>query len=112
VLPAFEKARWFSSCGLSSGIVQLVMLISLEAGENSPEKFVGIFQEVCETQGEDDGLRFNAATVTAQPISEDADYQRIPVKFVGFLENACISIQIDPGFGDVITPEAAMPMKT
>jgi hypothetical protein len=65
----------FSSYGLSSGIVQLVMLISLEAGENSPEKFVRIFQEVCETQGEDDGLRFNAATVTAQPISEDADYQ-------------------------------------
>jgi Nucleotidyl transferase AbiEii toxin, Type IV TA system len=76
----------------------------LVRGENSPERFVQVFKEICETNVEDDGLRFDAATVTTEPITEDADYQGIRVKFVGYLENARIPIQIDLGFGDVITP--------
>lgn len=77
----------------------------LARGENSLEKFARIFREVCETHVEDDGLRFDAATVTAERIAEDADYHGIRVKFAGFLENARIRIQIDLGFGDVITPQ-------
>lgn len=76
----------------------------LARGENSPERFVEIFKEICEMKGEDDGLRFDAATVTAERITEDADYEGIRVKFIGYLENARIPIQIDLGFGDVITP--------
>jgi hypothetical protein len=76
----------------------------LASGENSPERFSEIFKEICEVDAEDDGLRFDAATVTAERITEDADYQGIRVKFVGFLETARIPIQIDLGFGDVITP--------
>jgi len=53
---------------------------------------------------EDDGLRFDAGTVTAERITEDADYEGVRVKFVAYLENARIPIQIDLGFGDVITP--------
>jgi len=81
----------------------------LARGENSPERFVTIFKEVCETDVEDDGLRFDAGTVTAERISEDGDYKGVRVKFVGYLENARIPIQIDLGFGDVITPA---PIKT
>lgn len=65
---------------------------------------MAIFKEICEIEVEDDGLRFDAATVTAERITEDADYEGIRVKFVGYLENARIPIQIDLGFGDVITP--------
>lgn len=43
-------------------------------------------------------------TVTAERITEDADYQGIRVRFLGHLENARIPIQVDLGFGDVITP--------
>jgi hypothetical protein len=46
---------------------------------------------------EDDGLRFDAGTVTADRIAEDANYEGIRVKFVGYLENARIPIQIDLG---------------
>jgi hypothetical protein len=84
----------------------------LAYGENSLERFSGIFREICNLEVEDDGLRFDAATVTAERITEDADYEGIRVKFVGHLENARIPIQIDLGFGDVITPapiEAAIP---
>lgn len=76
----------------------------LVRGENSPERFVEIFKEICGLEVEDDGLRFDAGTVTAERITEDADYEGVRVKFVGYLENARIPIQIDLGFGDVITP--------
>jgi hypothetical protein len=54
----------------------------------------------------DDGLRFDSTTVAAERITEDADYAGIRVKFIGYLENARLPIQIDLGFGDVITPAA------
>jgi hypothetical protein len=76
----------------------------LARGANNPQRFSAIFKEICEVDVEDDGLRFDAATVTAERITEDADYQGVRVKFVGFLDNARIPIQIDLGFGDVITP--------
>lgn len=76
----------------------------LASGQNSPERFVAIFKEICEMRVEDDGLRFDAASITAERITEDADYEGIRITFVGYLENARIPIQIDLGFGDVITP--------
>lgn len=84
----------------------------LARGQNSPERFAEIFREICNAEVEDDGLRFDAGTVTAEGIAEDADYEGVRVKFVGYLENARIPIQIDLGFGDAITPapvEAELP---
>lgn len=84
----------------------------LARGENSPERLVGIFREICDLKVAEDGLRFDATTVVAERITEDADYEGIRVKFVGYLENARIPIQIDLGFGDKITPgpvEAEVP---
>jgi len=78
----------------------------LARGQNSPERFAAIFKEICDAEVEDDGLRFDAATVAAERITEDADYEGIRVKFVGYLEGARIPIQIDLGFGDAITPAA------
>lgn len=76
----------------------------LARGENNPERFVGVFQEICELHVEDDGLDFDTSTVTAERITEDADYEGVRVKFVAYLEQARIPIQLDLGFGDVITP--------
>ena len=76
----------------------------LARGENNPERFVNVFQEICDLQVEDDGLRFDADMVTAERITEDAHYEGVRVKFVAYLENARIPIQIDLGFGDVVTP--------
>jgi Nucleotidyl transferase AbiEii toxin, Type IV TA system len=42
--------------------------------QNTPERFAGIFRDVCNIAVVDDGLRFDAGTVKAQRISEDADY--------------------------------------
>lgn len=84
----------------------------LARGQISPERFAEVFKEICNAEVEDDGLRFDAGTVTGERIAEDADYEGVRVKFVGYLENARIPIQIDLGFGDAITPapvEAELP---
>ena len=76
----------------------------LVRGDNNPKRFVDVFRQICEMRVEGDGLRFDADTVTAERITEDADYEGVRVKFAGYLEQARIPIQIDLGFGDVITP--------
>lgn len=84
----------------------------LAHGQNSPERFVEVFREICGIEVAADGLEFDPAGVTAERITEDADYEGIRLTFIGQLENARISIQIDLGFGDVITPapvEAQLP---
>jgi predicted nucleotidyltransferase component of viral defense system len=76
----------------------------LARGNNSPERFVEIFREISTVKVEDDGLRFDPNTVKAERIKEDADYEGVRVTFTAVLDKARIPIQIDVGFGDVITP--------
>ena len=45
----------------------------LAQGDNAPERFVDIFRDVCNIAVVDDGLRFDAETVKAERITEDAD---------------------------------------
>src|SRR2546428_3469013 len=54
---------------------------------------------------DEDGLRFDANTVDAERISENADYEGVRVTLVAYLERAKIPVQIDIGFGDTVTPE-------
>ena len=51
-----------------------------------------------------DGITFDAKTVKAERITEDADYEGVRVSFEGTLENAEIHMQIDIGFGDKVYP--------
>lgn len=60
----------------------------LARGDNSPERFVGIFKELCVIQVEPDGLTFDADSVKAQRITEDADYEGVRVTFTAHLERA------------------------
>jgi hypothetical protein len=78
----------------------------LARGDNAPERFAHIFRELCVLEVDEDGLRFDAETVEAQRISEDADYEGVRVSFVAYLERSKIPIQIDIGFGfgDIVTP--------
>lgn len=63
-------------------------------------------REVCTVDVEPDGMVFDPATVKAERIKEDADYEGVRVRFVGLLGKARVTMQIDVGFGDVITPGA------
>ena len=76
----------------------------LGRSDNAPERFARIFRELCVLEVDEDGLRFDAKTVEAERISEDADYEGVRVTFVAYLERAKIPIQIDISFGDIVTP--------
>ena len=77
----------------------------LSQGENTLERFQKIFEEICELNVADDGLRFDTASVKVGRIKEDQDYEGIRVTFLGYLEKGRLPVQIDIGFGDAITPE-------
>ena len=72
---------------------------------NSEENLVRIFRAVAEQQVPDDGLLFDAQSVTIEPIDEDAKYRGIRVKLLGRLANARIPMQIDIGFSDIPVPQ-------
>lgn len=71
---------------------------------NELEHIRALVAHVCETRPEPDGLEFDPKSVKAARIKEDADYEGVRVRFIGTLARARISMQIDIGFGDVVTP--------
>lgn len=71
--------------------------------DNSPENLAAIFREVCTIEG-DDGLAFDRGSVDARTIKEDADYEGVRIRFLGWLGKARITMQIDVGFGDKVHP--------
>ena len=74
-------------------------------GSPDPERFEGIFRDICRQNVEDDGLEFQSDSVRAESMKEDEEYQGLRLKLVSRLGNARIPIQIDIGFGDAVTPE-------
>jgi hypothetical protein len=63
------------------------------------------FRNVCITEVEDDGVVFRPETVVAERIKEDAEYEGVRVTLDGKLGTARLSLQVDVGFGDAVTPE-------
>jgi hypothetical protein len=76
----------------------------LSKGDNNPERYQQIFEEICDMNVEDDGVRFDRNTVKVEKIKEDQDYEGLRVTFTGFMETARLPVQIDIGFGDAVTP--------
>jgi hypothetical protein len=72
--------------------------------DNRLEVISAAIKEACLMDVEADGISFNAETVEAVRITEDAEYEGVRVRVQGGLGNARVSIQIDIGFGDVIVP--------
>jgi len=75
-------------------------------GEDSSERLARMFQNVCEIDVEPDGLMFDVNTMEVIPIREEQEYKGKRVKLTAFLGKARIPVQVDVGFGDVVTPEA------
>lgn len=72
--------------------------------ENDEETLERIFKRLCEITVEEDGLTFDAKSVTAERIQEDAAYTGIRVTLLASLDKAKIPVQADIGFGDAVTP--------
>lgn len=64
-----------------------------------------ILREICRIEAAD-GLQFLAETVKGENIREDQVYGGTRLTLTAMLERARIPLQIDIGFGDVVTPNA------
>jgi hypothetical protein len=76
----------------------------LGRGSNEKATMIGVFQELCDTQVADDGLRFDKETVSAEEINPDDKYQGVRVSLDCVLDKAVVRLQVDIAFGDVVTP--------
>lgn len=75
-------------------------------GDPSHTSLASIFTEVLAMDVADDGVGFDAASLTIGPIRDDQSYGGIRVLVVSRIGTARVRLQVDVGFGDAITPEA------
>jgi hypothetical protein len=77
----------------------------LAIGPANREDLTSIFKELCRLDPDAvDGILFLEDTVRAVPIREEQEHGGIRVTMLGTLHQARISLQIDVGFGDAVTP--------
>lgn len=75
-------------------------------GEASGERLTAVFHELCSVEVEPDGLEFDPDSIRVTEIREGQSYQGQRVKLNARLGNTNIPVQVDIGFGDVVTPAA------
>ena len=73
-------------------------------GPSDNEELKAIFTELCGLETEPDGLLFLPESVAATAIREEAAYPGTRITLEAWLENARIPVQVDIGFGDIVTP--------
>ncbi len=72
--------------------------------ENDIETIKQMIRECCLLKI-DDGVNFDTASITAETIRQQADYQGVRVFAKGSLGSIRLNLQIDIGFGDAVIPE-------
>lgn len=73
-------------------------------GPTDNEELKAIFVELCGLETAPDGLTFLADSVAVTSIREEAAYPGTRITLEGRLENVRITLQVDIGFGDIVTP--------
>ncbi len=72
--------------------------------DNAVDTIVTVMREISQTAVADDGIVFDPASFAGETIREDADYAGVRIEFIGRVDSARVHMQIDIGFGDVMTP--------
>jgi len=72
-------------------------------GPDDVEAVATVFRDLCAI-AVDDAIEFDVASVQARTIREDASYGGVRVELKALLDGARIKLQVDIGFGDVVTP--------
>jgi len=74
-------------------------------GADDIDSIAKVFREICAIEV-DDAIAFDAQSVQASRIRHDAGYGGVRVELGAMLDRARIKLQVDIGFGDVVTPAA------
>jgi hypothetical protein len=72
--------------------------------DNAVDTIVTLMREISQLAVPDDGIVFDPTSFAGESIREDADYAGVRTVFIGRVNNARVHMQIDIGFGDVMTP--------
>lgn len=64
-----------------------------------------VFARLC-SMAEEDGMEYDVGTIEVSAIREDQRYGGLRVELKGTLHGARVNLQIDVGYGDVVTPGA------
>ncbi len=62
------------------------------------------FREICTTEVEDDGVRFDIESIRGDEIRARAEYAGVRVELRAELGGASVRVQVDVGFGDAVRP--------
>jgi hypothetical protein len=70
---------------------------------NNLAQFKQIFYEICQIRDEGDAIDFHLETITVAEIKKEDKYSGVRIKVVVQLGNIKQNLQIDIGFGDIVT---------
>lgn len=70
------------------------------------ENIVTILKNICQQAVPPDGLRFDADSIYGESIQGRAEHEGVRLRFMGYLGNGRLHMQIDVGFSDIVTPPA------
>jgi predicted nucleotidyltransferase component of viral defense system len=76
----------------------------LGLGEFSADSLRAVFEEVCATAVEDDGVEFFKELIAIEEIREAEVYQGLRVQIIGSLGGIRLNVSVDVGFGDAVLP--------
>ncbi len=90
----------------SGGLTQRVTRDAdlLGFGDSSIPVVTQTFREICATQVEDDGVRFDLDSIRADEIRARDEYAGVRVELLARLGAAVVRVQVDVGFGDAVRP--------
>ena len=72
---------------------------------NDISQLTSIVEDILSIEIEPDGLIYFPEQITAERITEEAEYQGVRIWFPAKLDTMSLNMQIDIGFGDVVYPE-------
>ena len=73
---------------------------------NDKENIKSIFQKICAIHYESDCVKFNTDTIAVSDIDQEKKYSGVRLLIESLFDSIRQTVQIDIGFGDVITPSA------
>ena len=76
----------------------------LAFADRETTSLLDIFRNICSQPVADDGLRFDTENILVEPSRGDRTQKALRVRTSAQLASAIIRVQIDVGFGDVVTP--------
>lgn len=77
-------------------------------GDPRDTRIHDVLKDILALEVPDDGIRFDLDSLTVGAIREAQEYAGVRAELIACVTSARVRMQIDIGFGDVITPEASL----